>query len=190
MKTITKNLYSFEELDKEIQDKIINENTDINIQGEWWDFLFEDFNLELENIGLTSKDFYYDLDRGSYFKIEKPYVKDERIFLQATGNEKELFLLDLLESVTETEITEINISENNRHYVVDIHYTNDGEKFADEITNIADRMAGNIDDYMEKLTDKFLKILQEHHDYLLSDEAIEETIIANEYYFTEDGKRE
>lgn len=44
------------------------------------------------------------------------------------------------------------------------------------------------EDYTKALREEYASMLQQEYDYLTSREAIEETIRANEYDFTEDGK--
>lgn len=60
MKTKTINLYSFEELNEDQQQKAIEKLWDLNTTHEWWEYTYED----AENIGLKLTGF--DLDRGSY----------------------------------------------------------------------------------------------------------------------------
>jgi len=64
MKTRTINIYSFNELSQEAQEKAIEYFSDINVSHEWWEFIYEDAN----NIGLKITGF--DLDRGAYCKGE------------------------------------------------------------------------------------------------------------------------
>lgn len=42
MKTTTVNLYSLSELSEESQKRALSDLSDINIQDEWWDFMYED----------------------------------------------------------------------------------------------------------------------------------------------------
>lgn len=64
MKTITINLYSFNELSKEAQQKALNKLATINVEHDWWDDTYED----AKNIGLEIKEF--DLDRNKHAKGE------------------------------------------------------------------------------------------------------------------------
>lgn len=62
MKVITEvyNVFSFDELSKEAQEKAIEKLYDINVDIDWWESIYEDANT----IGLEITGF--DLDRGSY----------------------------------------------------------------------------------------------------------------------------
>ena len=64
MKTISINLYSFDELSEEIQQKVIEKNYYINVDYGWWEFTYED----AANIGLKLTEF--DIDSGNYCKGE------------------------------------------------------------------------------------------------------------------------
>lgn len=57
MKTITINTYQFDELSKEAQEKAVNHYSDINVNFDWWDYIYED----AKRIGINITDF--DLDR-------------------------------------------------------------------------------------------------------------------------------
>lgn len=69
MKTITINLYAFEELKVDIQKKILLAYSDINVMDDWWMGICED----AENVGLNIANF--DLSFGpsiiAYF-IDSP----------------------------------------------------------------------------------------------------------------------
>lgn len=59
MRTMTKNIYKFDELPEKIQDKAIENERDINVDHDWWDWIYED----AETIGLKIEGF--DLGRGN-----------------------------------------------------------------------------------------------------------------------------
>lgn len=58
---------------------------------------------------------------------------------------------------------------------------NDDEETADERHLVAE--------FHKAILNEYAKMLQEEYEYLMSDEAVDDSIIANEYEFTEDGKR-
>jgi len=60
MKTILINLYEYDELSEEARERAIEKLCDINIDHEWWDYVYDD----AENIGLKITGF--DIDRRSY----------------------------------------------------------------------------------------------------------------------------
>lgn len=60
MKTKTINLYEFDELSEDAKEKALQNLWDINVDHEWWDYIYED----AERIGLKITGF--DIDRGNY----------------------------------------------------------------------------------------------------------------------------
>ncbi len=63
------------------------------------------------------------------------------------------------------------------------------EEYEENIKNcIADDVPDMEDEYERALKEEYASILQKEYEYLTSDEAIIETIQANDYDFTEDGK--
>lgn len=71
MKTIEISVYTFEELTEEQQQKAIERYSNINVDFEWWNYIYN----ELDNLGLKCHGF--DIDRGSYCKLS--FVSSARI---------------------------------------------------------------------------------------------------------------
>jgi len=40
MRTIRTKIYKFNELSKDVQNKVIERNWDINVNDEWWEFIY------------------------------------------------------------------------------------------------------------------------------------------------------
>lgn len=153
MKTVNLNLYSFNELSDDAKQKAIESLSDINVDFEWWDWVYGDAS----DIGLNITGF--DLGRGAYVNGE--------------------FINNAIDTA------QMIISEHGE--TCETYKT--AQKF------IGDSGITNEDDF-EDLEDEFLKslcedyriILRNEYEYLTSEEAIIDTITANDYYFTEDGK--
>ena len=62
MRIIETKVYKFDELPEDIKEKAIENLYDINVDYEWWQFIYED----AEQIGLEITEF--DIDRASYCK--------------------------------------------------------------------------------------------------------------------------
>lgn len=174
MKTITINLYSFDELTPEIQDKVINSLFDINVDHDWYQLVYDD----AKNIGLKITEFDID-NRNGYCKgnilkntisvadkIIQEYVEDCEIVKTAKQ-----FLSDWDKLVEK--------------YSNDIDKT----KVIHENDNDFDIEADDLEkDFENNLLEGYKIILSKGYDYLTSKEQIIETIKANEYHFTIDGK--
>jgi hypothetical protein len=161
-------VYKFEELSEGAQQEAIERLSDINIDYEWWEYVYED----AERIGLKITSF--DIDRGSYCKgkltesaegvaknILSEHGKDCESYETAAGYLKELEEL--------REKTRLNDSEYEEGY--------------------DDLDTEDIDaEFLRSLLEDYRIILTHEYEYLTSREAIKETIDANEYEFTEEGK--
>lgn len=161
MKTISINLYQFSELSEIAQQKAIEKLSDINVDHEWWDNTYED----AKNIGLKITSF--DLERRRHAKGE--------------------FIL------TPIEVAGKILSEHGK----DCESYKTAHLFMNDFNElIAQNDSGQKDYDIEELENEFLNdlledysiILQNESEYLQSKEAIIDTIQANEYDFTEDGK--
>jgi len=59
MKTIKIKLYDFKELPEDIQEKVINNLSDINVDYDWWDFIYQDakdIGLEISSFDIYQKE--------------------------------------------------------------------------------------------------------------------------------------
>lgn len=168
--------FKFNELSDKAKDKAIRDNIEINIDYEWWEFTYEDFKRELAEIGISVDDkhsFYFDIDRGSFFALNKPSIDNEKLFLKFC--EVELRTKRAKEIINETGIqiqTQHHSGSRMTHYV-----TSNGYNEETDLTECLNNKLGD-----------FLSRLRSEYDYLISDKAIEETLISNDYDFTEDGE--
>lgn len=170
MKIIATKVFKFEELTESAQETAISNLYDINVDYEWW----ETVCMDAEDIGLKLTGF--DIGRGNYCNGE--WIEDgaetARKIMENHGPDCETY--------KDAAIFLANYDK----------IMNDAEK--DEEGEMLFEL--DVEEEIEELEDEFLKtlledyriILSKEYDYLTSDEAIKETIIANEYDFTEDGK--
>ena len=168
MRTIEIKLYKFDELTEEQQQKAIENLRDINVDHEWWIPAYED----AEQIGL--KLISFDLDRNRHANVEfidnaydcaHAILKNHGEGCDTYQTAKE-FLEDreALESKLEPE-DEIN-------------------PFYESVSDIENRD----DEFLKSILEDYSQMLQNEYEYLMSEEAIVETIKANEYEFTENGE--
>ena len=158
METRTYTVYKFKELPEEAQQKALEKHGDINVNYDWWQFIYEDAWA----IGLKIEGF--DLDRGSYCKgrwIESPY--------QAIKLIKENHGPD-----TETYKTAVEYEKR----FAELGKDEDGYQIEDEDLE---------QDFLNSLLEDYRISLQHEYGYLISKEAIIETFEANDYCFTIDG---
>lgn len=146
---------------------MLSYNTDINVNYDWWQFTYED----AANVGLKITGF--DLDRRRFANGEFTLAANEVAanILKDHGNE------------CETYKTAENFME--QWQPVFNEYITDPEN----IYEIEDKLQDIEDEFLKELLGDYSIILQNEYEYLQSDESISETLIANEYEFTADGRR-
>lgn len=173
MKTIEINLYKFDELTPEAQNVAIVKNYDINFRFDWWDVISE----HAKECGLNLKSF--DIGRGNYCRLEFIYCADETAekILKNIGEQSDLFRLatDYKKEVSDL-VTKYSDGVNTDIVAEDNQY-----EFDKEVADIED-------EFLTELEKEYLSMLIAEDEYLSSDEAIKETLLINEYDFTEDGE--
>ena len=174
MKTIEINLYKFSELSEQAKKNALNKLSDINIDYDWYQFTFED----CERIGIKIVE----------FDIYGRYIKGCLIIND---------LVDICNLIKkehgegcETYKTAINyLDQYDKLVAKHSKGLKGGEQVHEDNYDIFDE---ELKDLLFELRDDilqdYLNILRNEYEYRTSEEAIIETIEANDYDFTEDGK--
>lgn len=170
METREYKVYKFSELTDKQKEKAIENYSDININYEWWDFV-ED---ELSGLGLELVSF--ELDRGAdcTLKAKEDYTTIADNIIKEHGEKTETYI-DAMNFLEERDKA---VNEAPRDENGDFESEWDLDKKLDKIEA----------EFHCMLEENYRIILQKNYDYLISDEAIQETFEANDYDFTEDGK--
>jgi len=162
MKTIEIKVYEFDELDKQTKEKVIENYRYINVDNTfWYDCIKEEFNF----LGLEIKEF--DLGRRNYVNI----------------------YIDNLEETSKSILHEFGDSVLIKQTAK--NYMNEYEKIQANFKEDEDieRELEILDEQYEKeYSEDILSYLKLNYDWETSDEAIYQTIEANEYDFTIEGK--
>lgn len=173
MRTVRTKVYKFHELTPEAQIKAINQFSDINVDHTWWEYTY----MDAESAGIKITDF--DLDRGTIGGLLINSLTESCALIIANhGNGCEsyktakAYLSEWVQLVKEhSDGVEIDkVHEDKEH---------EFDQLADELEN----------QFKQSILKDYRILLQKNYDYLTSEEAITETIIANEYEFTKDGKQ-
>lgn len=170
--TTTRNLFKFDELDYFAQQKALESCWDWNVGEDWWESTYED----AERIGLKITAF--DIDRASYVKGDALWsgceiankIKEEHGETCDTYKLAATFLTDwdkLVEKHSDG-VKLDTVAEENEY---------DFDEEADELEK----------EFLKDLKEEYRSILSKEYDYLTSEEAIKESIEANEVEFLEDG---
>ena len=191
MKTKTINLYSFDELSKEGQQSALENYRDINVDHEWWDYVYEWFHEEY----------------GNTFDIERIYFSgfssqgDGACFIYS-GISKDL-LNEAIDSLNIRPLfkkvlkANIDISAECNHSSRYYHEKSVRHSFEScllDRTNLDELIDENLSLIEEYIEDRYESAcndlycrLQNEYEYLTSDEEVVETIKLNDYYFNENG---
>jgi len=168
MRTIRTKVYQFSELSKAAKLKAIDVMSEVNVGFDWWLPTYED----AEQIGLKLTGF--DMDSASFFsnlqgeftlsahEVAANIIRDHGE--QCDTNKTAQSFLDTVNEIQ-------------------------GKYPEFEGQNYEDEMIQSEENFLCELLIDYTKMLQENYEYLCSNEAIIETIEANEYEFTKDGKR-
>ena len=73
MREITKNIkiYTFDELNEEAQEKALDNEREVTLSYEWWEWILDDLQEQCAKFGIIFKtnDVFFDLGRGAYLYI-------------------------------------------------------------------------------------------------------------------------
>ena len=162
MRTIEIKVYKFEELDKQTQEKVIENYRYINVEdSSWYYWIQEDFS----RLGLEIQEF--DLDRGNYAKI---YIDN---FEDTSKNIIEYFGDSVL------------IKQTAKNYLDEFNKIQANFKEDEDIERELEILD---EEYEKEYSEDILSYLRANYEYEISDQAIIETIEANDYDFTNNGK--
>ena len=204
MRTVEKTLYKYEELSDRAKQKARECYLEGGLDYNWWEYLYEDFARVAEILGITLSEkpvplmngkcryepeiyfsgFYhqgsgssfcgtYGYAKGAVAKIKKYAPQDEELHRIAQG----------LQDVQRSHFYRLtaDITSARDHYIrVEV---GDSENPYRDIGEAED----GVRELMNDFNDWMFKCLQDEYEYLTSDEAVEESIVANEYEFDEYG---
>ena len=203
MKQVTINLYSFEELTPKAQEKAISEFCDINVDHDWWSFVYDDIsNLILDCFGQSASITAFDLGRRQELEFDGLTLDFHNLVHFVESKEKDNYP-DFLKKISSLQIPEklnslhwgvkdlfesgeLEIQGTRQKYCTSF-YCNIGAKYAPNVYNHIQPLCTALDDLMDNIKWYALDALKIGYEYLTSEEQIKETLISNEYEFTEDG---
>lgn len=174
MRTVRTKVYKFSELSEKAKERAIEKHYDINVDYEWHKWTTEEQEERLTALGFVNPKIMFSgfasQGDGACFICDNV---DFRVFLDG---KYAAFASVLSCSITHTWryyfATSTTVNLNIEDNITDEDY-NEIEKAVEE--------------EREKLGNEIYRILEKAYDYLTSEEAIRETIEANDYEFTKEG---
>lgn len=184
-------VYSFKDLktNKELKEKVLQNLSDINTDYEWYDFIYDDaktignyMGIEIGKIWFSG---FYSQGDGACFEGHYSFAKNSINNIKGYApKDKELHrIVKELQELQKKHFYQLTATIKHRgHYYhsncTDIQVYKDGNYFDSE------ELETLLRDFMEWIYEQ----LENEYDYATSEEAILETIEANDYEFTGDGK--
>ena len=185
MRTIEIKAYNFDELSEDAQNKAIEYFSDINVNEEWWKYELEEFVSELDKIGFEDAEIHF----SGFYSQGDGLCFDAKINLDK-------FVLDANEQricnlINNGNLEPLFIAKNSYSN----HYSYEKTRYVDyysichnNINLLLDKICISIEDFRLTICKDFYRRLKQQYEYLCSPEAIKETIICNDYEFTESGE--
>lgn len=153
-------VYTFSELSEKAKRLAINNFSDINVGYKWWESGYED----AENIGLKIEEF--------------DYVKAE--FIEGP--------IDCIQKIFKEHGSQCDTYQTAMVYEADLLKAQKNLDKEDTTVEEEEWFLSISKEFLRDLSNDYRIMLRKEYEYLTSEEAIIETIEANEYEFTEDGK--
>lgn len=165
-------VFPFSELSDGAKEKAVEKLYDINVDYEWWESTFDD--AETVKLKLTE----FDIDRGSYCQGE---------FIEYAKDTADAIIENHGENCETRQTAEEFIVDSAKLYMeYPVKLDDDGD---DENETDRTREQGDVNaEFLQSILEDYRIILQKEYEYLTSEKVIIETIEANEYEFTDDGK--
>ena len=163
MRIIEIKAFQFEELDSQTQEKVIESNRTINVNTDfWWQDELDNYKTELKII-VNQFDIYR---RTINITIEDSFESAQKI-VNFFGKES-------------------SIVYGAKTFIRDIKFIE--EKYKDDWYKLEEEKEYLEEEFRREISEEILSKLTSQYEYLISDDAIKETILANKYEFQEDGE--
>lgn len=160
MRTHKIKLYKFNELSDDAKQKALEELYGINVDYDWWDTVY--YDADTIGLKITSFDTYKKDISGSLTDSMEYSIKEIKT---NHGESCETYRIADEYKAKLKELREITLD--------------------DDLPDLEDELEA---EFEKELLQEYLNILEKDYEYLTSEEAITETIEANDYEFTADGK--
>ncbi len=167
------NVYKFNELTNEVKEKAVSNLYDINVDYEWYTSLYDD----AEYIGAKIEGFNLDRGQSIEFSLVLSFEDICRNILDSHGDTCKTYEI-AKEYLMKYDNTVYQLSDKK-----DTERVKEGNE--EEFDNICEELS---DEFRNELASEYFNMLNREYEYLTSEEAIIETIEANDYEFTDEGE--
>ena len=189
MLTKSINLYTFDELDPEIKAKVIDRHRDIDVEGEWYGFIYEQWIEKLNKIGYKEAVIhfsgFYSQGDGACFDA-KPDIRLLRL--------KKGMKFRPIDHLIRNEYLYGKIEGHSSHYC---HELTRRFEIIDQLADISKQQSAfitELEDLIEKervsLCRQIYRELRDEYEYLTSDDHVSETLKEAVFLFQVNGDAE
>lgn len=200
MRIMETKVYPFDELSEAAQKKALEACRDFQVEDRWYDFTYEYITEILEILGFSevkiSFSGFWSQGDGASFTGKYTYNPEwEKALLayaptdtkwKEFGTALECLAKKLLKHAKGSLQAEISRGDHRySHENTGSYYVWSSE---DMYADIPDGIEGSFMDTCKNMMRYIYSTLEEEYTYLTSDDVVKETILANEYEFTEGGK--
>lgn len=182
---------------------------DINVDSGWWEATYDDFAWVCETIGLTvdTEHTYHSgfssQGDGASFSADvnlkelvegintKAWLSNHPTITDYLGLRNcpvDVRALNLFYNGTMDYTIEIRAKDRPFRSVVAFSVCNDFTKKSNLFVEV-DKLEGWLENTVNRLSNYLYRSLEREYEYLTSDDAVEETIISNDYDFLQDGRQ-
>ena len=178
-------VYKFNELADGVKEKVRDRYRENYPDTEWWDIIYERIMEKAEEYGITLKDediqftgFWSQGDGASFVSKEINNYK----FADKVGIKANKEVLDNIELYIDRTIT-------NYSHMNSVHATAVYNDLPSKYEKKSEELTDKLEEVKNMLCTELYNNLENYYNELLSDEHVDEDIIANEYEFLKDGTR-
>lgn len=169
MRVIEIKAYTFDELSDDAKKRAISKLSDINVDYDWWESTYED----AAQIGLKIKGFGLYRRRSA---IGEFTITAAEVMANIFANHGEK-----CETYKTAKAFEAEWQPLFDDYMDDLSDKYESQEAEDDLSDMETN-------FLDSLLEDYAITLQKEYEYLQSEEAIIETIVANQYEFTAEGK--
>lgn len=182
--TIERTLYQFNELSDKAKQRALERLCYVNVDFDWWQFTYETIQKAGECLGIDCTVDGFDLGRGSHVALSGKYTyqKNWRATLRAEFGGDSLPELERIGAWLQAAQKPVFWS----GYAT-LEPGRDGTRYSADADHGGQRDTDGLVDGLREFEHWALTLLRREYEYLTSDDAIKETIEANEYEFDENG---
>jgi hypothetical protein len=192
METRTYQVYKYDELPEASKQKVLERYNGINTDHDWWEFTEKEVKIELTKAGYTNPEVYFSgfWSQGDGACFDAGIDLDLWIKVAKRGKKYRCLLKPIRDGYIEGRIVKNSYGYHYSHSrtrdveISEAHYI----KLTPKQEAALDELEKEVEEDRYSRSNALYKRLEKEYEHLTSEEVIVETLMANDYDFTIDGK--